>query len=90
MTTRDEAPDQPSCTVGQRLDVTLSRSNLPELLTLAELAMVFRSNAKNRARAGRQIADRLQLPLVSGWMSVLYLVPGWAVQRVIGDAGAVE
>ena len=58
--------------------------NLPTLMTLGELADIFRSTAKNRARAGRQIADRHELHLVEGHRPGIYLVPGWEVERLIG------
>lgn len=59
-------------------------ADLPDLLTLSELADVFRSTAKNRHRAGRAIADRHQLPLIEGHRPGVWLVPAWAVSEVIG------
>lgn len=57
---------------------------LPDLLVLAEVADVFRSTALNRARAGREIVDRLGLPVVAGPRGSSILVPKWAVAELIG------
>ena len=64
-------------------------AELPALMTLSEIADLFRSKAANRHRAGRAIADRHGLPLVEGHRPGLYLVPGWAVAKLIG-APAVQ
>lgn len=59
-------------------------AELPELLTPSEIAELWRSPAKNRSRAGRDIIDRLGLPTVPGHRAGLVLVPRWAVLELIG------
>lgn len=58
---------------------------LPVLLTLSEVADLFRSPAKNRARAGRLIVERNDLPTVEGHRPGVVLVPAWAVEQLIGQ-----
>jgi hypothetical protein len=59
-------------------------TDLPTLLTLSEVADLFRSTAINRQRAGRAIAERNKLPMVEGHRPGLHLVPSWAIAELIG------
>lgn len=59
-------------------------AELPALLTLTEVADLFRATAKNRSRAGRAIADRHRLPLIEGHRPGIYLVPRHAIEQLIG------
>lgn len=58
-------------------------TDLPMLLTPSEIADLWRSTARNRARAGREIIARLGLPTVEGHRPGVVLVPRWAVLGVI-------
>lgn len=56
----------------------------PALLTMSELADVFRATAKNRSSAGRRIAERHDLPLVEGHRPGIWLAPAWPVKHLLG------
>lgn len=56
-------------------------AELPDLLTLPEVADVLRAKALNRARAGRALVEQHGLPTVASGKTVL--VPKWAVEQLL-------
>ena len=56
----------------------------PDLLTMSEVADLFRSNAANRSRAGRNICATHRIQVVQGHRPGIWLAPKHAIQSVIG------
>ena len=56
----------------------------PDLLTMSEVADLFRSTAANRSRAGRNICATHRIAVVQGHRPGIWLAPKWALAAVIG------